>query len=118
MRKFMSYIYFYGSIIAIVAVVLSFPILTYTSKDVVESTLIKDKERIVQTDDSYYLVYTDKGVYKNADSLLYFKFDSSDLYNELEPGMTCDLDVYWFRVPFFSMYENIVSVKNCVEGES
>ncbi len=68
---------------------------------------VKKTERVEQT----YLVYSDKGVFRNEDSWHYFKFDSSDLYNELEQGKTYQCKSYGVRVGFLSMYPNLVSCK-------
>ena len=97
-----------AGIFVFVLLIAVFAIPQYASVDNVNDVYIKDKERIVQSESSYYLVYTDKGVFKNTDNIYFLKFGSSDLYNELEVGTTCDLKVNWFRVPFFSMYENIL----------
>jgi hypothetical protein len=83
----------------------------YMSVGTVENVLIKDKERIVNSEESYYLVFTDKGVYKNEDTFFFFKFNSSDVYNDLEVGQTCDLRVNWFRFGLLSWYENILQAR-------
>lgn len=61
--------------------------------------------------DSYYVVFTDKGVYKNEDSLWAFKFNSSDLQGNLDRGKTYDCKVTGFRVPIISSYKNLLSCK-------
>jgi hypothetical protein len=57
---------------------------------------------------SYYLVFTDQETLKNTDTLFYLKFNSSDLYGQIKDGETYEFTVYGFRIPFFSMYRNIV----------
>ena len=57
--------------------------------------------------DNYYLVFTDKGTFKITDQLFFGKFDSSDLYGKLELGKTYTFEVYGFRIPILSMYQNI-----------
>lgn len=59
---------------------------------------------------SYYLVFTDKGVFRIEDQLFYDKFNSSDLYGELEAGGTYHITTTGFRSGFLSMYPNIVRV--------
>lgn len=75
---------------------------------------VKDKERVTigngGTISSKYLIYTDKEVYENTDSVWYWKWDSADLYSQLEPGKTYTARVYGFRVPFLSWFRNIISV--------
>ena len=102
-----------GSIIIAVILVgmigfsLIFPLVT---QDTVTMT-IKDKERITKNNDSYYLVYTEGEVYKNDDCLILGKFDSSDIYSDMDKGKTYEAEIYGWRVPFLSMYKNIVSIK-------
>lgn len=58
-----------------------------------------------------YLVFTDKGVFRNADSkLLELKWNSSDLYGELVAGRRFRISYYGVRFGFFSMYPNITTV--------
>ena len=62
--------------------------------------------------DCRYVVYTDKGVYENKDTAVYFKFNSSDLHNTLLglKGKQATLRSYGFRIPLFSSYKNIIEV--------
>lgn len=73
---------------------------------------VKDKERINKRQDSYYLIFTENEVFKNEDSLLFFKFDSSDVYNSLEIGNEYCVQVNWYRFPCLSMYRNIIKQSN------
>ena len=75
-------------------------------------------EKVVKNskDRSKYLIFTKDEedrvkVIQNTDSLLKGKFNSSDIYADLKVGKTYDFDVYGFRIPFFSKYENIESYK-------
>lgn len=91
-------------------------VLSYTSVKEYNNVVIQDKERITKSDgdggvDSYYLVYTNKGVFKNEDSFVQFKFNSSDYQGKLKKGETYNIKVNWFRVPVFSMYENILEIE-------
>ena len=78
---------------------------------------VTGKERIYKSSGdtaiSYYLIFTkgldgDVMVFKNSDELLLGKFDSSNIQAGLEIGGTYDVEVYGFRVPFLSCYENII----------
>jgi hypothetical protein len=65
---------------------------------------------------SKYLIYTklEDGavrVFQNTDSLIEFKWNSSDIYGMLEKGKNYDIKTYGWRAPFLSMYENIIDVK-------
>ncbi|MDE2373163.1 MAG: hypothetical protein KGL96_02950, partial [Hyphomicrobiales bacterium] len=57
------------------------------------------------------LVYTDKEVFEDTDSLTRFKWNSSDIYGELKSGCTYDAKVFGFRNHFLSMYRDIISVQ-------
>lgn len=56
-----------------------------------------------------YLVFTDHGVYKDTDSLAFFKYNSSDIYGQLEIGRSYTCKVSGWRMPLFSSYRNIIS---------
>lgn len=58
-----------------------------------------------------YLIYTTGGTFEDVDSLLTGKFNSSDVYGELEIGHTYRLRVRGWRVPFFSQYPNILGIE-------
>ncbi|MEI3582431.1 MAG: hypothetical protein V8R89_07165 [Alphaproteobacteria bacterium] len=76
---------------------------------------VTGKERVVKHDPegetySYYLVYTDKEVFKIEDFLLFGQFNSSDVYGMLAENTTYKFKVFGARIPFLSMYRNIVGV--------
>lgn len=59
---------------------------------------------------SMYLIYTDKGVFRNTDASLFLKFNSSDIYGELTVGNTYKLGVYGKRSRIFTTYPNIYKI--------
>ncbi|TVQ83321.1 MAG: DUF1523 family protein [Micavibrio sp.] len=94
----------------------------YGTQDQVTFT-VTDKERLVARDggSAKYLVSTrdTQGgieVFENTDALLQWKFNSSDIQAKLEVGGTYDAQVYGWRVPFLSMYRNIVDVESVGEN--
>ena len=79
---------------------------TYGTQKTVEFT-VNHKER-TGGDNGKYLVFTnEEGVFENSDSIFYFKFDSSDVYNQLREGGRYRCDVYGWRFGFLSWYPNI-----------
>ena len=81
---------------------------------------VSDKERIVQSNDSFYLIFcndSDGNYYelRNSDSLFRLKFDSSNIYNRLEVGNKYRFTVVGYRVGFLSMYENIIEFEELKE---
>lgn len=80
---------------------------TYTVK-------VTDKERIQNAKGSYYLIYGfdesgNSKVFKNTDTLLRGKFNSSNIYVEIEEDKTYNFTVVGHRIPFCSTYENIIN---------
>lgn len=86
--------------------------MAYCSSATTETFVVNEKERITTRDSGYYLVFTDGEVFENADSLLFMKFGSSDLYSKLKKGETYTVRVAGWRVPFLSMYRNILGIQN------
>ncbi len=66
-----------------------------------------NKERI----ETKYLIFTKNETFKNTDTILHLKFNSSDVYRSIKKGKAYKAKIYGWRVPFLSMYRNILSVK-------
>lgn len=84
-----------------------------TTQDTVANVVITEKERVTtgsgQDMESKYLIFTAQETFENVDSLLGWKFNSSDVYGRIAVGQTCTFDVVGFRIPFLSMYRNILT---------
>lgn len=88
---------------------------TYGTQRTVEFT-VNHKER-TGGDNGKYLVFTDEeGVFENKDSVLFLKFDSSDVFNQLKEGGEYSCDVYGWRFGLFSWYPNIKSCETLKEA--
>lgn len=101
-------------VILIVAIVLvNSYFIGATKADVI--TTVTDKERVTynsgSTIESKYLVYTEAEVFECTDQVLIGKFNSSDVYGQLEKGKKYKFTVYGVRIPFMSSYRNIIGVK-------
>ena len=76
--------------------------------------IVKNTERVVTGNgdslSSKYLVFTDKETFQNTDTIFYMKFNSSDIYGAIEKESKYESVVYGWRIPFLSMYRNIVSL--------
>lgn len=102
-------------IVIVVAILIGvFCINYYHSIDFVTAT-IDNKENVVHGSgdgvESKYLIFTDKEVLQNIDSLLFLKFNSSDFYNQIKIGKTYRFKVVGWRIPFFSMYRNVIKIE-------
>lgn len=58
-----------------------------------------------------YMVYTNKGVYKDTDSFWFFKYRSSDLYSQLQRGHWYICKTSGVRIGITSSYPNLISCK-------
>jgi hypothetical protein len=101
----------FGAIL--LTVIVSYPISYKTSATTAVIT-INDKERITQSAgegvSSKYIVYTEEGeVFENTDSMLFGKFNSSDVYGKLRKGKRYRVSVAGWRVHWMSSYRNIIS---------
>lgn len=81
---------------------------------------VTDKER---HEDGYYLIFgTDlKGntiVFKNGDTALRGKFDSSDMYQKIQKNKTYKFHLNGYRSEFWSLYENILSFEEYTSSEN
>lgn len=105
-----------AAIVAVILIVLTVPIwFSYSTKEDVTIT-VTDKELVCESSyngssDCRYLIFTDKETFENTDSMIHFKFNSSDVYGQLEEDETYEVTVNWFRLSFLSIYRNILNVK-------
>lgn len=80
---------------------------------------VTDKDRVYGSGDSSsskYLVFGDDEnenslVFENTDCFIRFKWNSSNIQGHLKEGNTYKITVVGYRVPFFSMYQNIIKVE-------
>ena len=74
---------------------------------------VTDKDRAAGRDGhSDMRVYTDDcGVLHVGDSLLSWHFNSADTYESIEPGHTYRVTTRGFRIPFLSMFPNVVDAQ-------
>lgn len=119
-RSSLSYGFGFGAFGALFALVvmfiIGFAIFEHSNTKTVTFTV---QDKAIKTNcnnngncSSDYLIYTNKGVYKDTDSFWFLKFRSSDLYGNLHRGKTYTCKVYGFRVGLTSTYPNIISCKN------
>ncbi len=77
--------------------------------------VVTDKERVTtgsgDSISSKYLIYTDGETFENTDNLFYGTFNSSDFYGRIQRNHRYRLTVCGWRVPWLSMYRNIVEMQ-------
>jgi hypothetical protein len=77
------------------------------------TAVVESKERVCGgSNDGHssckYLVFTDHGTFKVTDTILYTRFDSSDVYGRIEAHKTYKFHVVGWRYGLFSMYPNVL----------
>lgn len=81
-----------------------------------KTIMVTDKERINYEEKSgsmksKYLIYADDEVYENVDDWFYFKWNSSNLYGQLQEGEQYKIWTAGWRMPIFSTYQNIIAIE-------
>ncbi|USL85101.1 hypothetical protein [Arthrobacter phage SWEP2] len=78
---------------------------------------VEEKDRTKNQDGSSDArVYTSCGVLAVADEPLLLHFDSADTFASLDEGKTYRLDTTGWRVPFLSMFPNIIDAQEVQRG--
>src|SRR5680860_1319594 len=87
-------------------------LLAWTSRRSLIAT-VNHKERIYypKTLTSTYLIFTDKGVFRNQDSWAFLSFNSSDTYSKIVIGTSYKFIIYGYRNRWSSEYPNVLKVK-------
>lgn len=89
-------------------------VVTIVDKDrITDSKLTKDKENKIE---SKYIVFAEdesgkSRVFENTDKFIRFKWNSSDVQGSLKINHKYKLTVVGHRIPFMSVYENIIKVE-------
>jgi hypothetical protein len=103
-------------VFGMVAIIGSLIILPHISRKTYTVTIV-DKQVKRNDDSDKYLIYSqlnngETRVFEDTDTLLEGKFNSSDIYGELKINKEYEVQVYGWRIPFLSSYENIIKVKD------
>lgn len=72
---------------------------------------VDSKESVASGGSSEYLLFTENEVFTIDDTLFHGRWDSSDWYAKIDEGETYKFKVYGWRVPFMSMYRNVISME-------
>ncbi len=63
---------------------------------------VEKAERVFEADSSRYLIFTKAETFEDTDSIVFLKFNSSDLYGRIDQGKTYRAKVAGLRIPFLS----------------
>lgn len=68
---------------------------------------------------SYYLVWSQEGeVFAVVDSWVFLRWDSADRYGKLHEGSKVQAKVAGWRVPFLTMYRNIIQIESVASPDA
>ena len=98
------------AVLVSVAVIIILILYSYFIPDTIR-TRINDAQLTMV--DGYFMIATDDRPLVNHDAKYRFKFDSGNIQNEAirMRGKEVMIRKYGWRIPIFSMYENVVSLK-------
>lgn len=97
----------------IILAILASPVYQYGTVKTLTNVLVEEKERVTDGNQSKYLIFTEHEVFENTDTILFFKWNSSDVYSRLKEGRVCSsITVNKWRIPLLSTYRNIIEA-NC-----
>jgi hypothetical protein len=98
-----------------------FPKLIFHST--VVATVTDKTVKRTNNDNDRYLIFTEDEtgsvlVLEDTDSLIPLKFNSSDIYAQIDVGQTYRFDVRGLRIRFLSMYQNIYGLEEVKDDDS
>ena len=103
-------------ILVVVFIIALIPTMHFGTMTTISNVIVTDKERITNKDESKYLVFSSNETFENTDSLLAFKFNSSDIQGRIKINSTCEFKVTGLRIPIMSSYRNILKA-TCVDPQ-
>lgn len=106
-------------IVSLIAFFVAFSVFSFNvyRKHSTDSFCVTDKDIKAGSKSSRYLIFADKEVFEITDSLLNMRWNSSDLYSEVQIGKCYNAKLQGERVPFLSMYRNILVLQEVRKGK-
>jgi uncharacterized protein (UPF0333 family) len=98
-------------IIVIAILMITYPI-SYAFTSGEETITVKDKWVKYHGSDAKYLVSSEDGqVFEITDSIIRWRFDSSNLYADIDIGNSYSIKTQGWRFAFMSDYKNIIKAE-------
>lgn len=98
--------------ILVILPILALITLGFTANQETNTCLLSGTEVKNTSETSTYLLFCENGdVYSNVDNIFFGKFNSSNIQASLKVGKTYELKTQGWRIPFLSMYKNVISVE-------
>jgi hypothetical protein len=95
----------------IVIVAIGYTMLKLNTKETFNAVVIGKDSVSMGESGSQYRIETEDETFKNVDAPFLGKWDSSDVQRKATIGKEHTITAYGWRVPFLSMYRNIVTLK-------
>lgn len=78
--------------------------------------VVTEKERIAEQRGGKYLVFAEDSdgnitVFRCTDTVWFWRWNASDTYGSIRVGETYRFKTAGWRIPFFSMYQNILEIE-------
>ena len=100
-------------LLAIMVIISAIYMVKYAFTEGSETITVKDKWVKPKGDDAKYLVSsTNNQVFQITDSWVYWRWDSSNVYDSVTIGKTYIVTTQGFRFPFLSDYKNIITLED------
>lgn len=105
-----------GVVVAVLLVIfIAVPLCSSYFSTKTYTVTVTDKDVKNYSNNSKYLVFTklengETKTFSIEDSIFNWRWNSSDVYADIEIGKTYEIEVIGWRIPFLSEYENIMTV--------
>lgn len=99
-------------LISLFAIIVGYPVAYTTSSEMVTFTVDEKFIKRHNESDRYLVSTTDGDVLENTDSVIFFKWNSSNIYAKLKKRHRYHAKVAGWRWPILSMKRNIISVQD------
>ncbi len=101
-------------IVILLAIFIAIPFYSSYYSTKTYTVTVTDKDIKNYSDSSKYLVFTklengETRTFTIVDSLVKWRWNSSDVYADIEVGETYEFEVIGLRIPILSAYENIMT---------
>lgn len=103
----------FAAVLLILFVFSIFSFSVYKAFKIEDNILITVTDKAVKRSNGsdIYLIFTENETFECTDSVIDWKFNSSDFYGRLKVGETYRVSARGMRIPFMSTYRNIISVR-------
>lgn len=103
--------WFWAAVAVVVLLIIAIPtayVVALKSSAKYVTVTVESKDAVTKDNSNQYRIYTDRGVYVIADTLVFWNWRSADRYQDLKPGTTYRCLSAGWRIGFFSAFPNLI----------